>query len=97
MYRFSVHTKNLEFWRENIFRHILGLKKLILTKWMLISGTPLMKENENYSHKASALVLITIYIDLILRMNQAVYVNLSVKTVITFFMECPLYDNIRSI
>ena len=43
------------------------------------------------------LVLITIYIDLILRMNQAVYVNLSVKTVITFFMECPLYDNIRTI
>ena len=45
MYRFSVHARNLEFWRENIFRHILGLKELILTKWMLISGTPLMKEN----------------------------------------------------
>ena len=27
-------------------------------------------------------------------MNQAVYVNLSVKTVITFIMECPLYDDI---
>ena len=36
-----------------------------------------------------------IYIDLIFRMNQAVHVDVSVKTVITLLWNVLLYDNIR--
>ena len=49
---------------------------------MLIGGTLLVKENLTLFTQNIGIiieVLIMIYIDLILRMNQAVYVDLSVK------------------
>jgi hypothetical protein len=55
---------------------------------MLISGTHLVKEHlilftQNFG--ITIVILIKMYIDLILRMNHAVHVDLSVKTVITFY------------
>jgi len=54
---------------------------------MLISDTPLVKENfilftQNFG--LTIVVLIMIYVDLILGLTLAVNVDLSVKTVITF-------------
>jgi len=65
---------------------------------MLISGTPLTKENLilfTQNCGITIVVLTMIYIDLIFIMNQAVHVDVSVKTVITLLWNVLLYDNIR--